>query len=139
MLSSKAKYALKAMTRLAHAHDQGPQQLDDIAQAENIPRSFLSGILVSLTKNGLLTSKKGKGGGYVLAAAPSSISVARIVHLLDGQGPPPHACCGECPEPGRCSIRSLVNASRLYTEQLFRTMTLDQLAANISPRQEPRR
>ena len=63
MLSHKAKYALKALLVLAKEHGQGPILISDIANRENVPRKFLELILLELKNNGLLQSKKGKGGG----------------------------------------------------------------------------
>ena len=70
MLSKKSKYALKAMLVLAKEHGQGPVLISDLAQRERIPRKFLELILLELKNQGLLQSKKGKGGGYFLGRDP---------------------------------------------------------------------
>ena len=71
MLSKKSKYALKAMLVLAKEYGQGPVLISDMAQREGIPRKFLELILLELKNQGLLQSKKGKGGGYFLRARAS--------------------------------------------------------------------
>src|SRR5437879_855620 len=71
MISHKAKYALKAMIVLAKEYGQGPVLISDVARREGIPRKFLELILLELRNQGVLHSKKGKGGGYFLARHPA--------------------------------------------------------------------
>ena len=66
MLSKKTKYGLKALSYLASQEDRQPVQIAEIAKHENISQKFLESILLTLSKSGLLGSKKGKGGGYYL-------------------------------------------------------------------------
>ena len=73
MLTSKAKYALRAMIDLAAQTGAGPRRplfIGDIAQRQDIPRRFLENILLELRKHGLVVSHRGKAGGYALARAP---------------------------------------------------------------------
>ncbi|MCC7131387.1 MAG: Rrf2 family transcriptional regulator, partial [Gemmatimonadales bacterium] len=67
MLSKRSKYALKAMLALARHGDGDPLRIADLAARESIPKKFLEGILLALRNNGLLQSRKGQGGGYLLA------------------------------------------------------------------------
>ncbi|HYQ83603.1 MAG TPA: Rrf2 family transcriptional regulator, partial [Rubrobacter sp.] len=84
MLSKKAKYAIKALLRLAE-HEQGePMRIADLASAEQIPPKFLELILLGLKNQGILQSRKGKGGGYLLARDPSDIYLGQIVRMFDG-------------------------------------------------------
>ena len=66
MLSKKTKYGLKALTYLAKVEGREPVQIAEIARHENISQKFLESILLTLRRNGLLGSKKGKGGGTTL-------------------------------------------------------------------------
>jgi len=84
MLSKKSKYALKALMVLAKEYGQGPVLISDVAQRAGIPRKFLELILLELKNQGILQSKKGKGGGYFLAREPRAISVGHIIRILDG-------------------------------------------------------
>ncbi len=72
MLSNKTKYALKALQVLAKEYGQGPVLISEIARREGIPPKFLELILLELKNQGILQSKKGKGGGYFLARPPQS-------------------------------------------------------------------
>lgn len=84
MISNKTIYGLKALIYLARRYDQGPILIDDLAQEENIPKKFLEAILLALKNNGLLQSKKGKGGGYYLARPPKTITFGQAIRVMEG-------------------------------------------------------
>ena len=84
MLSKKAQYALKAAGYLASKYNQGPVQIQEIADAKKIPLKFLEGILLILKNEGLFESRKGKGGGYFLGKPPQDITVATIMRIIEG-------------------------------------------------------
>ena len=84
MISKKAIYGLQAVILLAKRYDSGPVLITHLAKEGHIPKKFLEAILLELRKNGILNSKKGKGGGYVLGKAPQDISVGDIIRILDG-------------------------------------------------------
>ena len=62
MLSKKAKYAIKALLALANHQGDEPVRISDLARAEQIPAKFLEFILLGLKNQGILQSRKGKGG-----------------------------------------------------------------------------
>jgi Rrf2 family protein len=84
MLNKKTQYAFKALEYLAEHRDQGPVLISEIAAKKHIPLKFLENILLELKKDGVLDSKKGKGGGYFLKLPPSKIPLARIIRKIDG-------------------------------------------------------
>jgi Rrf2 family protein len=84
MLSQKAKYALKATAYLAVHYGEGPILMPVIAQAKNIPLRFLENIFHQLKQEGLLTSYRGRQGGYELLIPPDQINLAKIIRLVDG-------------------------------------------------------
>ena len=84
MLTNKGKYGLKAMVHLAGLERGRPALVADIAATNAIPKKFLDAILGELRTAGLVHSKKGRGGGYVLAKSPPDIMVGEIVRALDG-------------------------------------------------------
>lgn len=84
MLNKKTQYALQALQYLAEHQEQGPVLISEISQAKKIPLKFLENILLELKKEGILASKKGKGGGYLLAMPPDKIPLARIIRLIHG-------------------------------------------------------
>lgn len=84
MISQKTKYGLQAAILLAKRYETGPALITDLAREGKIPKKFLEAILLELRKSGILNSKKGKGGGYVLAKDPQDISVGDIIRTLEG-------------------------------------------------------
>src|SRR5476649_1290863 len=83
MISKKTIYGLEAVILLAKRYETGPVLITDLAKEGHIPKKFLEAILLELKKNGILKSKKGKGGGYVLGKDPQDISVGDIIHTLE--------------------------------------------------------
>ena len=84
MISKKTLYGIQAAIILAKRYDSGPVLITDLAREGHIPKKFLEAILLELRKNGILNSKKGKGGGYVLGKDPQDISIGDIIRTLDG-------------------------------------------------------
>ena len=115
MLTNKGKYGLKAMVHLAGLPPGQPALVADIAAANNIPKKFLDAILGELRTAGLVHSKKGRGGGYVLAKSPVEIMVGEIVRALDGPLAP-IACasrtayqrCDDCKSEKKCTVRLMM-------------------------------
>lgn len=84
MLSKKTQYAFKALTYLAEHSEQGPVLIAEIAKKKKIPLKFLENILLQLRKEGILESKKGKGGGYYFKTPPNQVPLSRVMRLLEG-------------------------------------------------------
>ncbi|PIB91075.1 Rrf2 family transcriptional regulator [Caulobacter sp. FWC2] len=82
MLSQKARYALRAMIELARADTQ--VTAGELAERADAPRKFLEAILLSLSREGLVISRRGKFGGYILGRPAQDISFAEIIRLVDG-------------------------------------------------------
>ena len=83
-ISHRGLYALKALLHLAEAHEGGLVKIHDIAEDEAIPVKFLEGILVTLKNARLVTSERGREGGYRLRRPPAEIQVGEIVRIMDG-------------------------------------------------------
>jgi Rrf2 family protein len=84
VLNKKTQYALQALQYLAEHKDNGPVLISEISSQKNIPLKFLESILLQLKKEGILDSKKGKGGGYYLNLPPQKISLATIIRMIHG-------------------------------------------------------
>jgi Rrf2 family protein len=131
MLSQKAKYALRALLVLAEHESGAPLHIGDIAEAENISRKFLEATLLELRKNGILESRRGRGGGYRLARPADRISFGEVIRVIDGPlAPLPCASvtqfrlCTDCPDPHQCSIRWVMQQVRDATAGVLDGCTL---------------
>lgn len=84
MISQRAKYAFRALALLAEASDGVPVQIPEIAERKKIPKKFLEQILLELKRAGILESRRGKQGGYMLARPACDITYGEVLRLIDG-------------------------------------------------------
>jgi len=134
MLTKKAKYGLKAMVDLARLDAGRSSFVADVAERNGIPKKFLDAILGELRNAGMLTSKKGKAGGYMLARPPQQITVGAIVRALDGPLAP-IACasrsayvpCDDCRDIRTCQVRLLMVEVRNSISDVLDRQTLAEL------------
>ena len=111
-VSTRGDYASRALLSLAlHASESGPTSVRDIAERTGLPQPYLEQILLALKGAGLVRSKRGVGGGYVLAREPSAITLGDIVSAVDGpiavgDFGEPHQN-GACDHEGQCVLLSI--------------------------------
>jgi len=84
VFSMKTVYALRALQFLAERYETRHVLISEISKTEKIPKKFLETILLALKNEGILTSKIGKGGGYLLAMPPAKINLADVIKALEG-------------------------------------------------------
>ncbi len=119
MLSQKCKYALQALMVLARENSDRLLLVSEIAERENLPKKFLEAILLELNRNGLVRSRRGRGGGYALAKPADLITFGQVVRIMDGPLAP-LACvsvnyyrrCDECHDEQTCEIRKVMRRVR---------------------------
>ncbi len=83
-LSKKTEYALRALIYAAGFPEGTTFQIKDLAEKNGIPKKFLELILLELKNAGILTSRRGVGGGYVLARRPEAIRSSDIIRAIEG-------------------------------------------------------
>ena len=83
-VSQRGLYALKALVHLAGAYGRGVVKIREVAEAEDIPEKFLEGILLSLRNARVVSSRRGRDGGYRLRRPPEEILIGDVVRLVDG-------------------------------------------------------
>jgi Rrf2 family protein len=138
MLSKKAKYAIKALLALADSEPEEPMRIADLARAEQIPPKFLELILLGLKNQGILQSRKGKGGGYLLARDPADIHLGQIVRIFDGPlAPVPCASqtayvpCADCPDEAVCGVHLAMTEVRNATAKVLDGTSLASLRRKV--------
>ena len=84
-VSTRGDYASRALLSLSlRSAEDGPTTVRDIAERTGLPQPYLEQILLALKGAGLVRSKRGVGGGYLLARPPEEINLAEIVRAVDG-------------------------------------------------------
>jgi len=96
-ISTKGRYALRAMIDLGLHIDQGPVLRKDIAERQEISSDYIGQLFVTLRKAGFIESVKGPGGGYVLAQDADKIRAGDIIRAVEGPIALVH-CVGPNPE-----------------------------------------
>jgi Rrf2 family protein len=133
IITRKTTYALRALKHLAASG--GELTLTSrISEQEGIPQRFLEAILRELSRHGVLSVKRGRGGGYSLRQNPSELSIARIIDIVDGHASQ-FACldpvrptrCAECPGPGVCAAQVVLNQMGIASQRVLESLTLADL------------
>ena len=119
------------MLHLADRYGEGPVQLGEIADAQNIPPKFLTVMLSQMSREGLVGSRRGRDGGYWLARPPAEISFGELVRLTRGSlGLLPCASrlayrkCTHCISEERCRLHHAMLMVRDETARILDGITL---------------
>ena len=131
MLSQRTRYTIRALLHLADRYGQGPVQLSEIAERQNIPAKFLTVMLSSMRRAGLVETMRGREGGYWLARPPQEISYGEIVRLTRGSlGLLPCASrlayqqCTNCISEDKCRLHRVMLMVRDETARILDGLSL---------------
>lgn len=132
-VSTRGDYACRALLSLALHPEEAPTSVRDIAERTGLPQPYLEQILLALKGAGLVRSKRGVGGGYVLARDPAEITLARIVSAVDGpivvgDFGEPHQN-GACDHEGQCVLLAVWADAGRQMRTLLEARTLADIAA----------
>ena len=123
MISQKAKYALRALLVLCKAPAETSLMIGEISKTQAIPKKFLEQILLELKRAGIVSSRRGRLGGYVLLRPADKLTFGEVLRLIDGPIAPlpclskiAYRRCADCQDEATCEIRhvfaGVVNAQR---------------------------
>lgn len=134
-VSTRGDYACRALLSLALRGDatSQPTSVRDIAERTGLPQPYLEQILLALKGAGLVRSKRGVGGGYVLARPPDQIKLSEIISAVDGpitlgDFGEPHAD-GACDHEGQCVLLAVWKQSGELMRRHLDSYTLAAVAA----------
>lgn len=106
----------------------------EIAEKERLPKKFLEAIMLELKSAGILHSRPGRGGGYKLSRAPKTITLGRVIRLIDGPLAPipcvsqtAYAPCLDCLDEKTCAIRLVMKKVRDATADILDQTTFADL------------
>lgn len=138
-LSRRGEYALKAVLHLASCEPSQTSSVPEIANKNQIPEPFLNQIMLTLKNAGLLRSRRGAHGGYVLNRNANEITLGEIARLMDGPlAPIPCASvtayepCPSCPDPDDCILRITMRNVRDVVSDILDNTTIADLVARRS-------
>jgi Rrf2 family cysteine metabolism transcriptional repressor len=106
MFSTKAEYGVRVMVELARRAGEGPIALAEIAEHDGLPLAYLEHLVARLRKAGLVDSRRGSRGGYLLARPASKITMAEVVEALEGSIAPIE-CISQAPDGSIVCSREL--------------------------------
>jgi Rrf2 family protein len=144
-LSRRSEYGLRALVDLVRHDGAGPVPLATLAQRNVLPMKFLEQIMATLKHGGIVRTTLGAHGGYAMAADPRSVTIGRVVRLLDG-ALAPLPCVSlryyepcSCPDEATCPLRDVMIDVRDAILEILDKETLAQMAvreghASIDPR-----
>jgi Rrf2 family protein len=142
-ISKKTKYALEALYALSRHYGEGPTLVHTIATEESIPLKFLQAILLELRNRGVVSSKKGRAGGYELSRPPQDITVGQVIRMIEGPlAPLPCASetnyrrCDECKDEMTCGTRIVMRRVRDAMAHILDSTTLADVIADVRKARE---
>lgn len=131
MLSQRTRYTIRALRYLASRYRQGPVQLSEIAEAQNIPAKFLTVILSEMGREGLVDSLRGRDGGYWLAVDPIDVQIGDLIRMTRGSlalvpcaSRNAHEKCKNCLPENKCFLHKLMLHVRDETARVLDNVTL---------------
>ncbi|HVM10050.1 MAG TPA: Rrf2 family transcriptional regulator [Acidimicrobiales bacterium] len=141
-VSTRGDYASRALLSLAlHVDESGPTSVRDIAERTGLPQPYLEQILLALKGAGLVRSKRGVGGGYVLARDPADITLGQIVSAVDGpivvgDFGEPHQN-GACDHEGQCVLLAVWSQVGRHMRAHLDSFTLADMVAQARDLRSP--
>lgn len=136
MLSQKAKYAFKALLALAECGGDELLQANEIAEQQQIPKKFLDLILLDLRRHGMVESRRGKKGGYMLSRPADAIMIGAMIRAIDGPLAPiscasvsAYRRCADCVDESACVVRLLMREVRDAAADILDNKSLASAAA----------
>lgn len=137
-LSKRADYALLALSHLAVTQATSPERLvntKEIAEQYEIPVELLAKLLQTLAKNGIVASHPGPTGGYRLLRAPTAISIAEVLTVIDGPLSIIQCSNGHgdaCKQFSRCTIRDPLAEIEVRVKNLLQEITLEDVSGSAT-------
>jgi Rrf2 family protein len=134
-LSRRSEYGLRALVDLVRHGDDGPIALATLAQRNRLPSKFLEQIMATLKHAGIVRTTLGSHGGYAIATDPATVSIGRVIRLLDG-ALAPLGCVSlryyepcSCVDEAVCPLRDVMIDVRDAMLEILDHETLTELAA----------
>ena len=128
-LTRKGEYAIRGMVFLAEQEPGKLILISEIADAVDVPQSFLAKIFQSFTRLGMVRSSRGAGGGFSLARPANDITLREVVEAVEGPICPNRCLtsAGACERDGICSVHPVWRKVQTQVKQILDSVTLAEL------------
>lgn len=83
-VSTRGEYGVRAMVALARHYGDGPLSITEIARESSVPPAYLEQLIAPLRRAGLVESKRGAHGGYLLGRSPAEVRVGDVYRVMEG-------------------------------------------------------
>jgi Rrf2 family protein len=139
VISNKAKYAFRALLAIAAEPEGEALTSAEIARRHSIPHKFLEQILLDLKKAGVLASRRGKSGGYVMLRPADTVSFGEVLRIFEGPLAPlpclsrqSYRRCEDCVSEANCEIRREFGRAYDASRQVLDSRTLADALENAA-------
>jgi Rrf2 family iron-sulfur cluster assembly transcriptional regulator len=138
--SKPCEYAVRALCYLAQSSDGSPARGQEIAKAEGLPAPILGKVLQELVRKGLLESRRGPGGGFLLARRAELITLRDIVAAIDGLDHFLECVVGleVCSDEAPCPLHDSWKGLRTQMMNDIEATTLAEMASTVARKKELR-
>ena len=136
-LSTKGRYGTRAMVDLALHYGQGPIQLKEIAQREDIPLQYLERLMAPLIAAGIVKSTRGAHGGVYLLKEPQEIKLSEVIQVLEGSIAPVECIANPevCSRSASCVTRDVWDDLKKAMDGVLENTTLQNLVERHNRKQ----
>lgn len=128
LITRDTDYAIRALGCIA-GHKEEVVTVKTLASRLDLPGAYLRKILQILNREGILSSSKGRGGGFALVIKPEDITIFRIVEIFQGK-----FTLGEhqfregvCPEVRTCSLKHKLDALEAHTIKELKSIAISDM------------
>jgi len=129
-LTRKGEYAIRGIIYLARQTPGKMALISEIAEATEVPQTFLAKIFQNFAKLGLVNSYRGTGGGFMLGRPASRITLREVVEAVEGPIIPNRCLMGNgtCDFDKQCNVHPVWRRVQSQVVQILESVTIEELA-----------
>jgi Rrf2 family cysteine metabolism transcriptional repressor len=130
-VSTRGRYAMRIMAKLAEQPDHRPITKFEIARSEDITPAYVQQLMMTLRAAGLISSHRGRIGGFSLSRPADTITMAEVLEAVEGELIPlPCRLADGCERAGTCPTKPVWSKAAEMLDELFSGITIAELARN---------
>lgn len=138
-LSTRGRYATRALLDVALNQDEGPVRLRDVAERQRISLQYLEHLITPLIASGILRSVRGPHGGVLLVKSPDEITLSEVIQLVEGSIAPVECVSNPslCDRSSSCVTRTVWEEMKTAIEKILNSTTIRDLMERQQQADEP--